>query len=237
MRYQKLATLDVQIDDAIAWISFSDAPTEHSSELALEELTTVVQQLELDVTISVVVFQSRHPDIFNAQIGGSSCQQLDGKFNVRNEYAYQDFKALLTRIGQLPQVTIARVEGIARYGGHELAMACDSCIAARGKARFMPMETAMAGLQQSDARDSLASIYFGAFGRDYGVGQVALGNRDYGADQAEYLGMVQRALDPHEMGPYVEETATRMAQSHSAKVASMLSHVIAPAGAAAVSLA
>jgi len=50
---------------------------------------------------------------------------------------------VLERISKLPQATIAKIEGFARDGGHEFALACDMRFAARGKARFMQMEVGM----------------------------------------------------------------------------------------------
>ena len=50
---------------------------------------------------------------------------------------------MLERISRLPQATIAKIEGFARGGGHEFALACDMRFAARGKAKFMQMEVAM----------------------------------------------------------------------------------------------
>ena len=61
----------------------------------------------------------------------------------RDEVELLDLQSTLERISQLPQATIAKIEGFARGGGHEFALACDMRFAARGKARFMQMEVGM----------------------------------------------------------------------------------------------
>ena len=54
-----------------------------------------------------------------------------------------DLQFILERISKLPQATIAKLEGFARGGGHEFALACDMRFAARGKFKFMQMEVGM----------------------------------------------------------------------------------------------
>ena len=113
---------------------------------------------------------------------------------------------MLERISKLPQATIAKIEGFARGGGHEFALACDMRFAARGKAKFMQMEVAMGILPCGGGASRMA--------RQTGLGralEIILGARDYDADQAEAYGTINKALDPEEIGPYVEALAKRIA--------------------------
>lgn len=52
-------------------------------------------------------------------------------------------QTVLQRVSELPQATIAKVEGMARGGGHEFMLCCDMRFAARGKSVFMQMEVGM----------------------------------------------------------------------------------------------
>ena len=78
--------------------------------------------------------------------------------------------------------------------------------AARGKARFMQMEVAMGILPCGGGASRMA--------RQTGLGralEIILGARDFDADQAEAYGTINKALDPSDIGPYVEALAKRIA--------------------------
>ncbi|MEM7413778.1 MAG: enoyl-CoA hydratase/isomerase family protein, partial [Myxococcota bacterium] len=125
---------------------------------------------------------------------------------TREEVELLDLQRTLERISQVPQATIAKIEGFARGGGHEFALACDMRFAARGKARFMQMEVGMGILPCGGGASRMA--------RQTGLGralEIILGARDFDADQAEAYGTINRALDPDEIGPYVEALAKRIA--------------------------
>ena len=113
---------------------------------------------------------------------------------------------MLERISKQPQTTIAKIEGCALGGGHEFALACDMRFAARGKARFMQMEVGMGILPCGVGASRMA--------RQVGLGralEIALGARDFDADQAEAYGTVNCALDADKIGIFVEDLAKRIA--------------------------
>ena len=60
----------------------------------------------------------------------------DAEASFREGVELLDLQATLERISQLPQATIAKIEGFARGGGHEFALACDMRIAKDGPYRF-----------------------------------------------------------------------------------------------------
>jgi len=179
----------------------------------LADLNNLAQKLEADNTVKVVVFQSAHPEIFVAHADTNFLKDMSGKAVSRDEVTLLDLQVVLERISKLPQATIAKIEGFARGGGHEFALACDMRFAARGKARFMQMEVGMGILPCGGGASRMA--------RQVGLGralEIVLGARDFDADQAEAYGTINRALDADEIGPFVEALANRIALWPSASI-------------------
>ena len=120
---------------------------------------------------------------------------------------------VLQRISTVPQTTIAKIEGFARGGGHEFALACDMRFAARGKAKFMQMKVGMGILPFGGDSSRMT--------RQAGLGlalEIILSARDFGADEAEAYGTINKALDADKIGPYVETLARRIARFPAASI-------------------
>ena len=172
----------------------------------LADLNMLAQKLETDRDIKVVVFQSANPEIFVAHADTNFLKDMSAIAVSRDEVKLLDLQVVLERISKLPQATIAKIEGFARGGGHEFALACDMRFAARGKAKFMQMEVAMGILPCGGGASRMA--------RQIGLGralEIILGAKDFDADQAEAYGTINRALAPKEIGPFVEALANRIA--------------------------
>ncbi|MBS8259326.1 enoyl-CoA hydratase/isomerase family protein [Roseibium polysiphoniae] len=213
MDYDNFTTFDVKIDSGIAWVTFDYGEVNIQGLPMLADLNTLAQKLEADDTIKVVVFQSANPAIFVAHADTNFLKDMSGKAVAREEVRLLDLQVVLERISRLPQATIAKIEGFARGGGHEFALACDMRFAARGKAKFMQMEVAMGILPCGGGASRMA--------RQVGLGralEIVLSARDFDADQAEFYGTINRAFDPEEIGPYVEQLARRIALWPSASI-------------------
>ena len=199
-------TFRVRIENAVAWVTFDYPPVNIQGLPMLADLNHLAQKLEVDETVKVVVFQSAHPEIFVAHADTSFLKDMSGKAVSRDEVKLLDLQLVLERVSKLPQATIAKIEGFARGGGHEFALACDMRFAARGKARFMQMEVGMGILPCGGGASRMA--------RQVGLGralELVLGARDFDADEAEAYGTINRALDADEIGPFVEDLAKRIA--------------------------
>ncbi len=206
MDYDKFTTLNVTIEDAIGWVTFDYPPVNIQGLPMLADLDMLAQKLEAGREVKVVVFQSANPEIFVAHADTNFLKDMSGTAVSRDEVKLLDLQRVLERISKLPQATIAKIEGFARGGGHEFALACDMRFAARGKARFMQMEVGMGILPCGGGASRMA--------RQTGLGralEIILGARDFDADQAEAYGTINKALDPQEIGPYVEALANRIA--------------------------
>ena len=206
MKYDTFTTFRVDTRDAIAWVTFDYPPVNIQGLPMLADLDMLAQKLEADRAIKVVVFQSMHPEIFVAHADTEFLKDMSAKAVSREEVRLLDLQRVLERISRVPQATIAKIEGFARGGGHEFALACDMRFAARGKARFMQMEVGMGILPCGGGASRMA--------RQTGLGralEIVLSARDFDADEAERLGTINKALDPDEIGPHVEALAKRIA--------------------------
>ena len=179
----------------------------------LADLDMLAQKLEADRSVKVVAFQSAHPEIFVAHADTNFLKNMSDQAVARDDVKLLDLQQVLERISRLPQATIAKIEGFARGGGHEFALACDMRFAARGKAKFMQMEVAMGILPCGGGASRMA--------RQVGLGralEIVLSARDWDAEEAERVGTINRAMDPEEIGPYVEEVARRIARWPAASI-------------------
>ncbi|MEM7468399.1 MAG: enoyl-CoA hydratase/isomerase family protein [Pseudomonadota bacterium] len=207
MDYNNFITFDAKIDGGIAWVTFDFPPVNVQGLEMLADLNRLAQKLEADKSVKVVVFQSAHPEIFVAHADTNFLKDMSSKAVSREEVKPLDLQVVLERISKLPQATIAKIEGFARGGGHEFALACDMRFAARGKAKFMQMEVGMGILPCGGGASRMA--------RQVGLGralEIVLGADDFDADQAEFYGTVNRAIDEDKIGPFVEALAERIAR-------------------------
>jgi enoyl-CoA hydratase/carnithine racemase len=123
------------------------------------------------------------------------------------------------RFRNMPKVTIAKIEGRARGGGSEIALAMDMCFAALGKAIFGHPEVAVGLVPGGGGTQRLPRL----LGRGRAL-EVLLGCNDLPAELAERYGYINRALPADELTPFVEKLAHR--------IASFPAHAIAHAKAA-----
>ncbi len=199
-------TFTVEAAQGIAWVTFDYPPVNIQGIPMLDDLNSLADILEKDKSIKVVVFQSAHPEIFVAHADITFLKDMSTQAVTREDVELLYLQSTLERISQLPQATIAKIEGFARGGGHEFALACDMRFAARGKAIFMQMEVGMGILPCGGGASRMA--------RQAGLGralEIILSGRDFDADTAEKYGTINKALEPDEIGPYVQELAQRMA--------------------------
>lgn len=213
MNYQDYTTFKVKQDQAVLTVTFDFPPVNVQGIPMLKDLDRLAETLESDHHVKVVVFQSAHPEIFVCHADTNFLKEMSTEAVGRDKVELLHLQKTLERISNLPQATIAKIEGFARGGGHEFALACDMRFAARGKAKFMQMEVGMGILPCGGGASRMA--------RQVGLGralEIILGAQDFDADQAEAYGTVNRAMDADKIGPFVEDLAKRIAQFPSASI-------------------
>ncbi|MEM6689370.1 MAG: enoyl-CoA hydratase/isomerase family protein [Planctomycetota bacterium] len=206
MTYEGFKTFTTEIVDGVLYATIDFPPVNLQGQEMLADLNTLCLRLERDREIKVVVFQSAHPEIWVCHYDTNLLKDMSTESVSRAEAELLDLQSVLQRVSKLPQATIAKLEGFARGGGHEFALACDMRFAARGKFKFMQMEVGMGILPCGGGASRMA--------RQAGLGralEIILSARDFDADEAEAYGTINRALEPDEIGPYVDELAKRIA--------------------------
>ncbi|MEM8970491.1 MAG: enoyl-CoA hydratase/isomerase family protein [Pseudomonadota bacterium] len=207
MKYENFQTFDVKVEDAIATVTFNFGTVNVQGQEMLADLNSLAMRLERDRNVKVVVFQSANPEIWVCHYDTELLKDMSTEAVSRDEAQLLDLQAVCERISKVPQATIAKLEGFARGGGHELALALDMRFAARGKFKFMQMEVGMGILPCGGGASRMA--------RQTGLGralEIILSARDFDADEAEAMGTINKALDPEEIGDYVDTLAKRIAQ-------------------------
>ncbi|MEM6820465.1 MAG: enoyl-CoA hydratase/isomerase family protein [Verrucomicrobiota bacterium] len=213
MKYENYATFKVKRSEGILTVTFDYPPVNIQGASMLADLNSLAMKLERDFETKVVVFQSAHPEIWICHYDTELLKDMSTEAVSRNEVELLDLQLVLERISKVPQATIAKLEGFARGGGHEFALACDMRFAARGKFKFMQMEVGMGILPCGGGASRMA--------RQVGLGkalEIILSARDFDADEAEALGTINKALDPDEIGDYVDRLAKRIAKFPAASI-------------------
>ncbi|MEM9569898.1 MAG: enoyl-CoA hydratase/isomerase family protein [Pseudomonadota bacterium] len=208
MKYEGFTTFSVDQKDGIATVTFDFGTVNVQGQEMLADLNSLAMRLERDRETKVVVFQSANPEIWVCHYDTELLKDMSDEAVSRDEAELLDLQAVCERISKVPQATIAKLEGFARGGGHELALALDMRFAVRGKFKFMQMEVGMGILPCGGGASRMA--------RQTGLGralEIILSARDFSADEAEAMGTINRAFDTsEEITEYVDTLAQRIAK-------------------------
>jgi enoyl-CoA hydratase/carnithine racemase len=207
MKYENFSTFNTKQTSGILTVTFDFGETNVQGQEMLADLNSLAMRLERDRDTKVVVFQSANPEIWVCHYDTELLKDMSTEAVSRDEVKLLDLQLICERLSKVPQATIAKLEGFARGGGHELALALDMRFAARGKYKLMQMEVAMGILPCGGGASRMA--------RQTGLGkalEIILSARDFDADEAEQFGTINKALAPDEIGKYVDDLANRIAK-------------------------
>ena len=141
MPYSDYDCFQITLDRGVAFVSIDHPPINLLDDVLSQEFDRLGRQLEADEAVRVVVVQSALPDFFIAHSGlgrvGAVSKTVSKTRNFRLTQMIGE------RFRNMPKVTIAKVEGRARGGGSEIALAMDMSFAAGGKAIFSQPEVAV----------------------------------------------------------------------------------------------
>jgi enoyl-CoA hydratase/carnithine racemase len=128
-------------DSGVAFVSIDHPPINLLDDVLSDEFDKLGRQLEADESVRVVVLQSMLPDFFIAHSGLGRVAAASKA--VSHTRSFRLTQMIGERFRNMAKVTIAKVEGRARGGGSEIALAMDMCFATLGKAIFGQPEVAI----------------------------------------------------------------------------------------------
>jgi enoyl-CoA hydratase/carnithine racemase len=204
MRYSDYKCFRLGFDSGVAFVSIDHPPINLLDEILSLEFDKLGRELEADESVRVVILQSALPDFFIAHSGLGRVAAASK--TVSQTRSFRLTQMIGERFRNMPKVTIAKIEGRARGGGNEIALAADMCFAAAGKAVFSNPEVAIGLVPGGGATQRLPRVV----GRGRAL-EVLLGCDDFSAELAERYGYINRALPPDELTPFVEKLARRIA--------------------------
>ena len=204
MGYSDYKCFRFGFDSGVVFVSINHPPINLLDDVLSAEFERLGRELEADDSVRVVVLQSALPDFFIAHSGlgrvGAAPKRASHTRNFRLTQMIGE------RFRNMPKVTIAKIEGRARGGGNEIALAMDMCFAAVGKAIFGQPEVAVGLVPGGGSTQRLPRL----IGRGRAL-EVLLGCDDFSAELAERYGYINRALPADELTPFVERLAHRIA--------------------------
>jgi enoyl-CoA hydratase/carnithine racemase len=204
LQYSDYRCFRFEFHSGVAFVSIDHPPINLLDEVLSQEFDKLGRQLETDESVRVVVLQSALPDFFIAHSGLGRVGAASK--TVSRTRSFRLTQSIGERFRNMPKVTIAKVEGRARGGGNEIALAMDMCFAALGKAIFGQPEVAVGLVPGGGSTQRLPRL----IGRGRAL-EVLLSCNDFTAELAERYGYINRALPADELTPFVERLAHRIA--------------------------
>ena len=197
--------LQIVCAGAIATVTFDNPPLNLMDQILIDSLDHLGRWLDQDETLKVVVFASANPDFFIAHADLRMLASMPRSIGPKSSHpsAHQQ---VIGRFQTLPQVTIGKLEGIARGGGSEFLLALDMRFGAIGRAILSQPEVALGFPPGCGATQRLPRL----IGRSNAL-EAILGCADYSANEAEKVGWLNRALPADELGAFVDQLASRIA--------------------------
>lgn len=222
MAYEDFALLRVEVGRRVCSATIDNPPINLLDVPLMIELDRLGREVAADPDVGVLVVRSANPEFFVAHADVGAILALPREALAEPEPELGFFHAMVDRFRTMPVATIAVIEGIARGGGCELASSFDMRVAARGRAVFCQPETLVGIIPGGSGTQRLPRLV----GRSRAL-EIVLGGADVDADTADRWGLVNRALPPEEVWPFVDALAARIASLPAVVVAEAKASVAA----------
>ncbi len=215
MSISKTEKMIAQKEGAIGWITFNN-PARHNavSMVMWEALHDIVSDYARDDAIRVVVVKGAGEKAF---VSGADISEFEEKRSspettrIYNETAQKASRALKA----IDKPTIAMIRGYCVGGGVSTALACDLRIAAEGSTFAVPAAKLGLGYEYEGVR-KLMDLVGPSFAKE-----IFFTARQFSAQEALAMGLVNRLLPPDRLESYVREYAAMIADNAPLTVSSI----------------
>ena len=207
--YEGYQALHIALHQGLATVTIAHPPLNVLDIPLIMELMRFAATVREDEQVRVIVFQSADPEFFlahgdmhfitnPASVAAFVADAAPSPLNPMQE--------LHEQLRTLPQVTIAKIAGLARGGGNELLLALDMRFAASGRTGLAQPEVLMGIIPGGGGTQYLTRLV----GAPRAL-EAILGAALFDAELSERYGWINRALPAEELDGFVETLARRIA--------------------------
>jgi enoyl-CoA hydratase len=194
----------IERDGDIAVLTFDRPPLNAIDEQVVTELASATEELERDPAVRAVLVRSALEGVFMAGADITEFQRIQDEGADRALVAQQVF----TRFAELPQPTVAAINGHALGGGLELALVCDFRFAARADGALIGLPEVRLGLLPGAGGTQRLTALVGP-GR---ATELIMKGLQLSPEQAHAGGIVHFLVEPDELDAAARDYAVRLAR-------------------------
>jgi len=193
-------------DKGVLGVAIDAPPMNLIGPALVRDIVALLSELESDRETRVMVLESADPEYFVPHVDLTKVAEYTAEAAKAGGPGDASLGMLWHKLSELPVVTIAKIRGRARGAGSELALACDMRFAARENAILGQIEVGVGTPPGAGGVQHLARL----LGRGRAM-EAIIGADDFGAEQAERYGWINRALPDAELDAFVTRLAKRIA--------------------------
>lgn len=197
----------VKREDRVALCTINNPPMNFMNGAMITELIQLADELEADPEVRSVVFTGGVEGIFITHYDVSELSQI-GELLQQAELPEElhDTHKAFNKLQFMPKPIIAALNGTAMGGGCEMALACDFRFMARVGVIGLP-EATVGILPGAGGTQRMTRLIGSAKALE-----MILQGKVVDADEAEAIGLVNKALDPNELMPHSLKFARTLAE-------------------------
>lgn len=191
-----MSNISIINNKGIATVTLNNPPANVITIDLINEINAFVLSLKDDRDIKIVIFKSSNKNIFLAHL---DLNVING--TPDGYVGCIEFSHMIANIKAMSQATIAMVDGVARGGGNEFAMACDLAYGTENAAFAQPE------INVNIPTGGQGSVQFARrMGKNKALQALLVGN-DFTAQQAESLNIITRFVPKSEIEDFVKTIA------------------------------